>query len=178
MSIYRWFVIIAAILISGAVLATDATAGDKLAQSVEQLRDTVGRWAVVTEFLNEDGTVARKVTGTYEFQWVVPDRVMMGKSEIPELKQSSGILFYVNEKKMVIEMVSVGADGHLWVMTGAAGDETRYTQKFQSRDGKESQLRFTRFNVTADAFESRMAYTEDGGKTWKPGNHQVFRRQK
>jgi hypothetical protein len=63
-------------------------------------------------------------------------------------------------------------------MTGPLGKETRYSQKFESRDGKASQLRFTRFNVKDNAFESRMEYTEDGGKTWKPGNHQVFRRAK
>ncbi len=37
-------------------------------------------------------------------------------------------------------------------------------------------LRFTRFNVAADSFESRMEYTDDDGETWKPGNHQTFHR--
>lgn len=157
--------------------AADVPAQDKLALSVEQLRNAVGRWSVVTEFLNEDGTVARTVKGSYQFEWVVPDRVVMGRAEIPEMKNSSAILFYVSEKKMIIEMVSVHADGHLWIMTGPLGGETRYTQKFKSTDGKDSQLRFTRFNVSADSFESKMEYTEDGGKTWKPGNHQVFIRQ-
>ena len=30
--------------------------------------------------------------------------------------------------------------------------------------------------VPPDAFESRMEYTGDGGRTWRPGNHQLFRR--
>ena len=115
--------------------------------------------------------------GTYEFEWVVPDKVVRGKSEIPDLGSSAGILFYVSEKKKIIEMVSVGADGQLWTMTGPLGEETRTTQEFKSQDGKDSQLRFTRYNVAQDTFESRMEYTEDGGKTWKPGNHQMFRRQ-
>ncbi|MCI0659511.1 MAG: hypothetical protein L0220_00400 [Acidobacteria bacterium] len=179
MRINRWLIIVVAIFIPGFIpAAAGMSAQEKLALSVEQLRSAVGRWSVVTEFLNEDGTVARTVKGSYQFEWVVPDRVVMGRSEMPEMKTSSGILFYVNEKKMVIEMVSVGADGHLWIMTGPLGGETRYTQKFKSTDGKDSQLRFTRFNVSTDSVESSMEYTEDGGKTWKPGNHQVFSRKK
>lgn len=149
----------------------------KMIASVEQLRYSIGLWSVTTEFLNEDGTVSRSMEGTYEFEWVVPDKVIMGKSELPALGRSSALLFYVNEKKKTIEMVSVGADGYLWIMSGPLGEETRYTQEFESQNGKNSQLRFTRFNVERDTFESRMEFTEDGGETWKPGNHQVFRRQ-
>jgi hypothetical protein len=67
-------------------------------------------------------------------------------------------------------MVSVGAAGTLWTMKGLLGDERRYSQTLTTPDGKESQLRFRRFN------ESRMERTEDGGKTWLPRNHQVFER--
>jgi hypothetical protein len=72
-------------------------------------------------------------------------------------------------------MVSVGRDGMLWTMSGPLGGETRTTQEFTTATGT-AQLRFTRYNVADDSFESRMEYTEDGGKSWKPGNHQVFRR--
>ncbi len=84
---------------------------DPLTVAVAQLRHVIGDWDVVTEFLNEGGTVARTVKGTYHFSAVVPDRVIMGRSEIPELKQVAGILFFVNPKTRIIEMVSVGADG-------------------------------------------------------------------
>lgn len=151
---------------------------EAMEQSVEQLRSMAGHWDVVTEFLDDDGSVARSVTGTYEFSWVVPDRVLSGKSAIPELQQISGILFYINQKKREIEMASVGADGHLWIMTGPLGGETRTTEEFSTADGGTGQLRFTRYNVTADAFESRMEYSDDGGATWKPGNHQTFLRSK
>jgi len=161
------------------VLFTNTQAADDpgaLQQSVEQLRSSIGRWDVTTEFLNEDGSVAKTVTGTYEFSWVIPDRVVSGKSEIPELKQVSAILFYVNEAKQQIEMVSVGADGNLWVMTGELGQEVRTTKEFKTSSGGSGQLKFTRYNVSGDSFESKMEYTEDGGKTWLPGNHQVFQR--
>lgn len=137
-------------VVLGVGIAARAATDDKLDASVEQLRHAAGRWSVVTEFLKDDGSVGRSVSGTYTFEWVVPDRVITGQSDIPELKLRSALLFYVNEKKQVIEMSSVGADGQLWVMTGPLGDETRYTPSF---DGA------------------------DGGKTWKAGNHQVFRRQ-
>lgn len=146
------------------------------AKAVQELQHAHGNWAVTTEFLKPDGSVARTVNGTYRFNWVVPDRVLAGQTEIPELKQTSAILFYVNEPRQIIEMVSVGADGNLWVMTGAAGSDTRMTKPFPTADGKTSQLRFTRYNVKPDSFESKMEYTEDGGKTWLPGNHQIFRR--
>lgn len=152
------------------------TTPDKLALAIKQLRHSHGNWSVTTKFLTEDGAVAKSVQGTYRFAWVVPDRVLSGQSEIPALKQKSGILFYVNEKKQTIEMTSVGADGNLWVMSGDAGEETRTTQPFRSADGKETQLRFTRFNVKPDSFASRMEYTTDGGQTWLPGNYQLFRR--
>jgi hypothetical protein len=147
-----------------------------LQQSVEELRASIGLWETTTAFLNEDGSVAGTVTGTYEFSWIVVDRVAAGRSEIPELQQASGILFYISESKGQIEMVSVGGDGNLWIMTGPLGGSHRLSQEFRTAEGAMSQLRFTRFNVARDSFESRMEYTEDGGRTWRPGNHQVFRR--
>jgi hypothetical protein len=157
-------------------VAQTGDGGAALQNSVEQLSSCIGRWDVTTEFLNEDGTTAKTVSGNYEFSWVIPDRVVSGKSEIPELKQVSAILFYINEAKQLIEMVSVGADGNLWVMTGELGGEVRTTKEFKTASGGAGQLRFTRYNVQADSFESKMEYTEDGGETWLPGNHQVFQR--
>jgi hypothetical protein len=145
-----------------------------LASAVEQLRQAEGLWNVTTTRYGEDGSVSAVASGTYRFEWVVPDRVLAGRSHIPDWKQTSGILFYVNESRSTIEMASVGADGHLWVMTGPAGSETRTTPATPLADGREMQLRFTRSNVTANRFESRMDVSHDGGATWKPGNHQVF----
>jgi hypothetical protein len=72
-------------------------------------------------------------------------------------------------------MVSVGGDGRLWIMTGPLGGETRTTEEFNTAGGT-GQRRFARYNVTGDAFESRIEYSDDGGATWKPGNHQTFLR--
>jgi len=144
--------------------------------AVQQLRSAVGLWDVKTTQYGDDGAVARVACGTYKFDWIVPDRVLAGRSDIPEWKQASGILFYVNERRSTIEMASVGADGFLWVMSGPAGGETRTTQPVATGDGGTMQLRFTRFNVAADRFESRMEVSTDGGSSWKPGNHQVFSR--
>jgi len=82
----------------------------------------------------------------------------------------------VSESRKKVEMASVGADGRLWVMTGALGEEVRTTQEFKTAKGGVGMLRFTRMRVERDSFESTMEYTEDGGKTWVPGNHQFFRR--
>lgn len=172
----RFLARVTLLLAAGPLLAAEDPEEARLAEAVEQLRTAAGRWNVVTEFLDPDGSVARTVEGTYEFAWVVPDRVLTGTSDQPSLGQRSGLLFYVNEREMTLEMVSVGADGRLWVMKGPVGSETRYSQSFTSRDGVESRLRFTRFAVERDRFESRMEITRDGGKTWVPGNHQVFRR--
>ena len=146
------------------------------ASAVEQLRSAVGLWDVQTTQFTDDGAVARVACGTYRFEWIVPDRVLAGRSDIPDWKEASGILFYVNERRSTIEMASVGADGRLWVMTGPAGGETRTTVPTPTGGGDGMQLRFTRFNVTADRFESRMERSLDGGLSWKPGNHQVFKR--
>jgi len=152
----------------------DSTA---LVASREELRRAIGAWDVVTEFLNLDGSIARREAGSYEFAWSVPDRVISGRSELPGLQQRSAILFYVDEASRTIEMVSVGADGRLWVMTGPLGGSTRSTAPYRTGDGGTAQLRFTSFNVTWDRFESRMEYSTDGGSTWLPGNHQVFVRR-
>lgn len=166
------FVLIAFIGSPSGVLAQE-----RLGHSVDQLRHAVGEWAVVTEFLNADGTVARAVKGSYTFEWVVPDRLVRGVSEIPELKQRSAILFYVSESRTVIEMVSVGAEGQLFTMTGPLGGEVRLSQVFKAPDGTDMQLRFTRYDVTPNRFESRMERTSDGGRTWVRGNRQVFERR-
>lgn len=173
---FRWLLAITLAGLSGSAFTQEVAPEKALQHSVEQLRTSIGRWNVVTEFLNEDGSVAKTVPSSYEFAWVVPDRVVAGKSEIPDLQQAAGILFYINEAQSRIEMVSVGADGRLWIMTGPLGGEERLSQEFKTADGGTGQLRFTRFNSSDDAFESRMEYTDDGGKTWKPGNHQTFRR--
>jgi hypothetical protein len=94
------------------------------------------------------------------------------------MNSRAGILFYVSSAQRTIEMVSVGPDARLWVMTGPLGGATRTTPPFPTADGGSGQLRFTRFNVEADSFESRMEYSSDGGKIWSPGNHQVFMRRK
>ena len=172
----RWLQTVILLGLSQPVLAQNPTDDTALPRSLAQLRTSVGRWAVVTEFLNEDGSTAKSVAGTYEFSWIVPDRVVAGKSEIPELKQTAGILFYINERAREIEMASVGGDGELWIMTGPLGGEERLSQEYKTANGGTGRLRFTRFNISQDAFESRMEYTEDEGKTWKPGNHQTFRR--
>ena len=146
----------------------------QLAAAVAQLRQAVGLWDVTTTQYGEDGKIAGVAAGTYRFDWIVPDRVLAGRSDIPDMKQSSGILFYMNERRSTIEMASVGADGQLWVMTGPAGGETRTTPPTPLADGRSMQLRFTRLAVTADRFESRMEVSLDGGESWKPGNHQLF----
>ncbi len=148
----------------------------RVAVGVAQLRATLGAWEVTTEFLDDSGRVARAAEGTYRFEWVVEDRVLAGRSEIPAMQQSSGILFYVRERKLEIEMVSVGGDGRLWVMTGPIDGETRTTPDLPTAGGGTMRLRFTRSAVTPDRFESRMEYSVDRGATWAPGNHQVFRR--
>ena len=58
--------------------AAEATTETPLQRSIEQLSSSVGHWDVVTEFLNEDGSTAKTVAGTYAFSWVVPDRVVAG----------------------------------------------------------------------------------------------------
>jgi hypothetical protein len=148
----------------------------RLRVGVEQLRASIGSWNVTTEFLDDSGKVARKITGTYRFEWVVPDRVISGRSDSPETQQSNGILFYVREKSQEIEMVSVGSDGRLWVMTGPIDEEWRTTPDIGTVGGGTMRLKFTRYAVTPDRFESKMEYSIDDGKTWIAGNHQVFRR--
>lgn len=167
---------IAACMIFGHGFAHGVHEDEAMERSVAQLRHAAGRWEVTTEFLDEDGTVSRSVDGIYEFRWIVPDRVLSGRSEIPELRQAVGLLFYIDQAEREIEMVSVGPDGKLWVMSGPLGGEQRFSQEFETAEDNTARLRFTRFNVSDDAFESRMDFTEDGGETWTPGNHQVFRR--
>lgn len=147
-----------------------------LSSAVQQLRHSVGLWNVTTTQFDDKGEVARIASGTYRFDWVVPDRVLSGRADMAEWKQSAGMLFYVNPERSTIEMTSVGPDGQLWVMTGPAGGETRVTPPTALPDGRKVQLRFTRFNVSANSFESRMEASYDGGASWRPGNHQSFKR--
>ena len=145
--------------------------------AVEQLRHAHGAWDATTEFLAPDGVVAQAVEGTYDFEWVVPDRVLVGRSEIPELGRSAGILFFYSEGGGTITMTSVGGDGQLWVMSGPADSEVRTTPPTPQADGSTLELRFTRYNVEPDRFESKMEYSTDGGTTWTQGNRQLFRRR-
>jgi hypothetical protein len=145
-----------------------------LASAVQQLRQAAGHWTVTTTRFAPDGAVAAVAAGTWHFDWVVPDRVLSGRAVIPDWKQTSGMLFYLNEQRSTLEMASVGADGQLLVMSGPAGAETRTTAAIPLPDGRRMLQRYTRFGITADRFEARLETSHDGGLSWKPGHHQLF----
>lgn len=169
--------VLAAIAAPLAAQAQESETSAAHAHSVEQLRHVIGEWDVITTFHHQDGTRGHSFPGAYSFEWVMPDKVVKGTSTIPDFGMSSGILFYLRDSTGEIEMTSVGPDGLLWVMTGPQGSETRETPVETMPDGSSAKLRFTRFNVTADRFESRMDRSSDGGLTWVQGNHQVFVRR-
>jgi hypothetical protein len=171
----KWIAVAALLLADGPALA------QQLAQTtpaLEQLRHVIGTWDVRTEFLNSDGSVARAVDGTYEFEWVIPDRLARGTSRIPAMEQVSAILFYLRPAAHEVEMVSVGKDGDLWVMTGKDDEEVRTTPDRAMSDGSKMRLRFTRYDVQSDRFQSKMEYSTDGGLKWTQGNRQQFVRRK
>jgi hypothetical protein len=172
----RLLTIIAALLTLGSapLAAQPAPPPEPSAIAVEQLRHAIGLWNVETDFIAADGSVARTLTGQYRFGWVVPDRVVTGMSTIPELNQASAILFFVRPGRSEIEMASVGADGHLWRMIGPDDSETRTTPETTMADGSTLILRFTRYDVTPNSFQSRMERSTDGGQTWSLGNRQRF----
>jgi copper(I)-binding protein len=151
---------------------------DQIDLGIAQLRHSVGKWDVSTTFFGPNGIAAAKVDGSYEFDWVIVDRLVRGTSTIPALGLTSGLLFYVRPSGKVIEMLSVGSDGMAWTMAGPIGGEVRETPVVIMSDGSSLKLRFTRFNITNDQFESRMERSTDGGVTWSAGNHQKFVRRK
>ena len=144
--------------------------------AVDQLRHVIGDWDVATTFFKLDGSEAGTYAGSYTFSWVMEDKIVQGISTIPQFALASGMLLYLRDSTGEIEMVSVGPDGQLWVMTGKQDSETRETPVVEMPDGSTLKLRFTRYNVTEDKFESRMERSFDGGQTWSAGNHQVFKR--
>jgi len=166
------------LLITGPAIAQSPASPPvpEISAGLEQLRHVEGDWAVTTELVNGDGSVAASHEGTYSFRWVIPDAVLSGTNHIPTLDQTSAILFYLRPKSDEIEMVSVGKDGFLWIMTGEDGEEIRTTRDVTTQDGGSMRLRFTRYNVSENSFESRMDWSTDGGKNWTQGNHQLFRR--
>jgi hypothetical protein len=145
-----------------------------LDSAVKQLRQVAGRWNVTTTRFADNGAVAAVATGTWSFDWVVPDRVLSGRLAIPDWNQSAGMLFYLNERHFTLEMAQVGSDGQLLVMSGPVGAESRTTAPVALPDGRRMLQRHTRYGVTADRFESRVETSYDGGASWKPGFHQLF----
>ena len=154
-----------------------AQAEEVVSPAVAQLRHVIGEWEVKTTFLKQDGTAAGTFDGTYTFEWVMVDQIVKGASTIPQFKMASGLLFYLRPGTNEIEMASVGPDGQLWVMTGPQDSETRETPVVDMPDGTTLKLRFTRYNVTENGFESKMERSTDGGETWVQGNHQLFVRR-
>ena len=167
----------ATISIGPQVMAQEAPeVTDPVPAAVEQLRHVIGAWNVETDFIGPDGEILGTVPGRYEFAWVMPDRIISGWSEQPTLQQKSAILFFHRPASKEIEMVSVGADGRLWRMTGPEDKETRTTPNETMADGSTLKLRFTRHGVTRDSFHSTMELSSDGGKNWRIGNQQRFTR--
>ena len=175
----RKLVVAAALALTSVPLAAQAEAEDveQTSPALEQLRHVIGEWDVVTTFIRPDGSEAGSFDGIYAFEWVMEDKIVKGLSTIPQFKMASGLLFYLRDSTGEIEMASVGPDGHLWVMTGPQDSETRVTPNTDMPDGSTLMLRFTRFNVSENRFESKMERSTDGGETWVQGNHQVFVRK-
>ena len=147
-----------------------------LSSAVQQLRHSVGIWSVTTTQFDDKGEVARVGSGTYRFDWVVPDRVLSGRSDMAEWKQSAGMLFYVNPERSTIEMTSVGPDGQLWVMTGPAGGETRTTAADRAAgrpQGCSSGSRASTCRPTASVPHGSELRRR---RELAPGNHQTFKR--
>lgn len=142
--------------------------------AVEQLRQSAGRWNVTTTRYADNGAVAAVATGTWSFDWVVPDRVLSGRAVIPDWSQSAGMLFYLNERLVTLEMAQVGSDGQLVVMSGPAGAATRTTAAVALPDGRRMVQRHTRYGVSADRFEAKLETSFDGGQSWRLANHQLF----
>lgn len=168
-----------ALLGNGVALAQEPATGPDATQvspALAQLRHVVGEWDVTTTFFGEDGTPGATHAGRYRFEWVIKDTVLQGVSDIPDLSLRSAIMFYLRPSANQIEMISVGRDGIPWTMTGDASSEVRETSNRPMSDGSTLKLRFIRFNVEQDRFESRMERSVDGGKTWQRANHQVFTR--
>jgi hypothetical protein len=165
-------------LLAAAVLAVAAPApAQEVDAGLAELRHVVGAWDVRTEFLNPDGSVARAVDGSYAFEWAIPDAVLSGIARQPELGGATAILLYLRPAAREVEMVAVDQAGVRWVMTGEDGTNIRSTDDRPMSDGSRMRLRFTRYNVAPDRFESKMDYSTDGGVTWTQGNRQVFRRR-
>lgn len=154
-----------------------AEAQSEVSPALSQLRHIIGEWDVATTFYRPGGTPGPTLDGTYRFSWVMEDRIVQGMSTIPQLEMASGLLFYLRDATSEIEMVSVGPDGQLWTMTGPQDSEIRETPVVEMPNGSTLKLRFTRFNVSDDRFESRMDRSTDGGQTWEQGNHQLFVRK-
>ena len=161
----------------GAAVGQPAAGEIAVGPGVAELRHVVGEWDVRTEFLNPDGSVARAVNGSYAFEWVVPDAIVRGIARQPEMNSVSAVLLYVRPAARQIEMVSVDQNGVRWVMTGEEGSDVRATADRTMSDGSRLRLRFTRFAIAPDRFESRMDFSADGGATWTQGNRQVFLRR-
>ena len=145
-----------------------------LTSAVQQLRQAAGHWNVTTTRYAPNGAVAAVASGTWHFDWVVPDRVLSGRAVIPDWKQTSGMLFYINARRSTLEMASVGADGQLLVMSGPAGAEVRTSTAIPLPNGRKMLQRYTRFGITTDRFEARTETSTDGGQNWMPGHHQLF----
>lgn len=146
----------------------------ELDAAVEQLRQAAGRWSVTTTRYADNGSVAAVATGTWSFDWVVPDRVLSGRSVIPDWSQSAGMLFYLNERFFTLEMAQVGSDGQLVVLSGPASAASRKTAVIPLPDGRRMVQRHTRYGVTRDKFEAKLETSYDGGQSWKLGYHQLF----
>lgn len=165
------------VIASCAPAAAQATGDAPSPDGVAQLRLVIGTWDVTTEFIAADESVSQQVRGQYHFEWVVPDRIVSGVSNMPEPNQVSALLFFLRPSRSEIEMLSVGRDGHVWRMIGPDDGETRTTPDTPMADGSTMMLRFTRYDVSPDSFRSRMEISTDGGGgSWRLGNRQHFTR--
>lgn len=141
--------------------------------AVQELRLAAGHWNVTTTRYRDNGSVAGVATGTWQFEWVVPDRVLAGRYKIPDWKESAAVLLYVDASREALEMAAVGADGELVVMSSPASLGTHARRQAKAPEPR-ALTRFTRFSIAEDRFEAKVERSLDGGRTWRPSEHHLF----
>jgi hypothetical protein len=157
-------------------LAADE-AGELKARALESLKAELGAWTSHWDWLGEDGAISGTMDGVENYEFVIPDAVLMNTNTIlgesPSVSKS--LMFYnpVHEK---IFFISVGPTGDHWILSKDVGSNVLVSDPHLLPDGRMLMIRFTTVEETPDAKTILMEASLDEGETWKPRFYQYMAR--
>ncbi|MEZ5330605.1 MAG: hypothetical protein R2991_00830 [Thermoanaerobaculia bacterium] len=148
-----------------AALAQDAPASPP-PEAVRRMEHVLGRWESTWEWVDAEGTVVYVEHGTETGRWALEGRLLELTTEIEGRDGPSKGWMFWNAPAERFQLVSVGWDGDLWILSGGLEEYVIASEPKAMPDGKTLQIRFTHGEAGPDTLTAVMEMRGSSEEPW------------